>query len=124
MAAIARLAAVSLDTTDPARLADFYRQLLELEVFFESEDFVALKGAGVYLTTQRVTDHEPPSWPNGQVPKQMHLELSVNDLDRAEEEALSIGARKAEQQANPDSWRVFLDPAGHPFCLTTLIPDP
>jgi hypothetical protein len=30
---------------------------------------------------------------------------------------LAIGAVKAERQPKPDRWRVFLDPAGHPFCL-------
>ncbi len=123
MPAIARLAAVSLDAEDPAGLATFYRELLGVDVLFESEDFVALKSAGVLLTMQRVADHRPPDWPTGTTPKQLHLELAVDDLDRAEAEAIAIGARKADTQPSPDSWRVLLDPAGHPFCLTTLIPD-
>jgi hypothetical protein len=57
MAAIARLAAVSLDSSDPVGLATFYRPLLDLEMFRESEDFVALKGAGILITTQRVEAH-------------------------------------------------------------------
>jgi len=123
MAAIGRLAAVSLDTSDPAGLATFYRQLLDLEVMFESDDFVALKGAAVLVTTQRVDDHRPPQWPTGDAPKQLHLELAVDDLETAEAQALAIGARKADIQPAPDNWRVLLDPAGHPFCITTLIPD-
>ncbi len=123
MSAIARLAAVSLDSSDPAGLAAFYGQLLDLEVFFESEDFVALKGAGIYVTVQRVDHHRPPSWPSGDVPKQIHLELAVTDLADAEAKALAIGAVKAEAQPNPDAWRVLIDPAGHPFCITTLIPE-
>jgi hypothetical protein len=123
MTAVARLAAVSLDSSDPAVLAEFYRQLLDLELMFESDDFVALKGAGVYLTTQRVEDHQPPTWPDAGVPKQMHLELAVSDLDAAEAGALALGATKPEAQPNPGTWRVLADPDGHPFCLTTLIPD-
>ena len=123
MAAIARLAAVSLDSSDPVGLSAFYRELLDLEVFFQTEDFVALKGAGMLLTTQRVVDHRPPDWPSGPVPKQMHLELAVTDLDGAEAQALALGAVKAGSQPNPDHWRVLVDPAGHPFCITTLIPD-
>jgi hypothetical protein len=123
MTAIARLAAVSLDSPDPAGLGAFYRQLLDLEVFFESEDFVALKGAAILITVQRVEDHRPPDWPSGPIPKQVHLELAVDDLDAAESRALAVGARKAEMQPAPDKWRVLIDPAGHPFCVTAMIPE-
>jgi hypothetical protein len=123
MVAIARLAAVSLDSPEPSTLAAFYRQLLDLEVMFETEDFVALQGAGILITVQRVTDHRRPDWPEGEVPKQMHLELAVADLDRAEAGAVALGAVKAAHQSAPDTWRVLIDPAGHPFCITTLIPD-
>ncbi len=34
----------------------------------------------------------------------------------------AIEATKAGEQPSPDGWRVLLDPAGHPFCVTTLIP--
>ena len=37
------------------------------------------------------------------------------------ERAEALGARLADPQ--PDSrWRVLLDPAGHPFCITTVVP--
>jgi hypothetical protein len=123
MTAVARLAAVSLDTSDPSGLAEFYRQLLDLEVFFASDDFVALKGAGVLITMQRVDGYVRPDWPAGPVPKQLHLELAVQDLEAAEEGARALGATKADAQPNPDHWRVLLDPDGHPFCITTMIPD-
>ena len=119
-----RLGAVSVDCPDPAALADFYKNVLSLEVMFSSDNFVALHGAGVLLTFQRVADHQPPSWPDGPVPKQLHLELAVSDLDAQETRILALGATKAEIQPNPDSWRVLMDPAGHPFCITKLIPDP
>jgi catechol 2,3-dioxygenase-like lactoylglutathione lyase family enzyme len=120
---IARLAAVSLDAADPAALAAFYRELLGLEVMWDSEDFIALNGSGIYLTVQRVADHQPPDWPTGAAPKQIHLDLAVRELDVAEQAALALGARKADVQPSPERWRVLVDPAGHPFCITTLIPD-
>ena len=120
--ALVRLAGVSLDTDDPHRLADFYRQLLGLEVFLDVDDVVALKGAGFLLTTQRVEGHVPPSWPDGATPKQMHLDIAVDDLEAAESLALSLGATRAARQPCPDEWRVMIDPAGHPFCLTTQAP--
>jgi catechol 2,3-dioxygenase-like lactoylglutathione lyase family enzyme len=123
MAPIARLAAVSLDCSDPQELATFYRALLDLEVMFETEDFIALKGAGIHLTAQRVEEHRVADWPDALVPKQLHLELAVKDLDVAEAEAIKIGATKASSQPSPELWRVLIDPAGHPFCITTLIPD-
>src|ERR1700722_14032020 len=123
MPAVAHLAAVPLDASDPAVLARFYQELLELDVMFESDDFVALQGGGIYLTTQRIADHQPPSWPGGPVPKQLHLELAVDDLEQAEAAAVALGAIKPDDQPSPDRWRVLLDPAGHPFCITTLIPN-
>ncbi len=122
MAAIAKLGAVSLDCDDPAALAQFYIALLAMEVAFESDDFIALQGGPVWLTFQRVAHHEPPTWPEGATPKQLHLELAVDDLDVAEAAALAIGAVKAGTQPSSESWRVLIDPAGHPFCITTLIP--
>ncbi len=122
MAAI-RLAAVSLDSDDPAELAAFWRELLDLTVMFESPDFVALEGADILLTTQRVTGHRPPDWPDVGTPKQLHLELAVDELDATEARAISLGARRADVQPAPGQWRVLLDPAGHPFCITTLIPE-
>ncbi|HTJ68344.1 MAG TPA: VOC family protein [Actinospica sp.] len=120
--ALVRLAGVSLDTDDPHRLADFYQQLLDLEVFLDVDDVVALKGAGFLLTTQRVEGYVPPSWPDGATPKQMHLDIAVDDLEAAESLALSLGATRAAHQPCPDEWRVMIDPAGHPFCLTTQAP--
>ena len=119
-----RLGAISVDCPDPAVLGDFYKNVLSLEVMFSSEDFLALQGSGVLLTFQRVADHQPPTWPDGQVPKQLHLELAVSDLDAQETRILALGATKAGIQPNPDHWRVLIDPAGHPFCITNLIPGP
>lgn len=122
MTKIARLAAVSIDAADPRPVAEFYRRLLELETAFETDDFVALKGAAVLITVQRVADHVVPDWPAASVPKQVHLELAVDDLDAAERLALSLGAVRPEEQPAPEKWVVLVDPAGHPFCLTALIP--
>jgi Glyoxalase-like domain len=123
MTAIARLGAVALDAPDPARLARFYREALDLQIMFENDTFVALKGAGVILTIQQVPDLRPVTWPDGDVPKQIHLELAVADLDASEKAFLDLGATKPGIQPSPDRWRVLIDPAGHPFCVTTLMPE-
>lgn len=123
MTTTARLGAISIDCADPAALASFYQQVLDLEILFESEQFTALKGAAVLLTFQRVADHQPPQWPEGAVPKQLHLELAAADLDAEEARIVGLGATKAETQPNPSGWRVLVDPAGHPFCITNMIPE-
>ena len=79
----------------PRSSSTFYRELLDLEVMFETEDFVALKGAAVLLTVQRV-DRPSTAGLAGHAacPKQVHLELAVSDLDAAE--AGALGARSHE----------------------------
>ncbi|MEV6135279.1 VOC family protein [Nocardia sp. NPDC051990] len=64
----------------------------------------------------------PPTWPNGPTPKHIHLDRCVDDIDVGAAEAVKPGARLADEQPRPDRWRVLLDPAGHPFCLTANIP--
>jgi hypothetical protein len=52
-----------------------------------------------------------------------HLDCAVEDsaqLDELETRAVAIAARRATAQPRPDVWRVALDPAGHPFCLTSV----
>jgi hypothetical protein len=48
----------------------------------------------------------------------MHLEIRVDNLERAVTQAVALGATVAEFQPQEDV-RVCLDPAGHPFCLYT-----
>ncbi|MFE3317493.1 VOC family protein [Nocardia sp. NPDC059195] len=116
--AVARLAAIALDSDDTVRLGYFYRDLLDLAVVYESEELVVLRADGVMITVERVANHRPPDWPADSIPKQLHLDLFVDDLNEAEAAALAIGARKPDTQPAPDKWRVLLDPAGHPFCIT------
>jgi catechol 2,3-dioxygenase-like lactoylglutathione lyase family enzyme len=117
-----RLAAVSLDCADPAELAEFYSRLTGFEVVFSNDDFVALRGH-IYLTLQRVEGYQPPTWPETERAKQIHLDFATDDLDGAQQIAIGLGATLADTQPRPDTWRVLLDPAGHPFCFTTLIPN-
>jgi hypothetical protein len=121
--ALARLGSISLDCADPARLASFWAELLGGEIAFSSHDFVAVKTDRGWISTVRTGDYQPPTWPGGDRPKQIHLDLAVDDLDAAEAEAIRLGARVVAPQPAPDRWRVLLDPAGHPFCLSSQIPE-
>lgn len=109
---------ITIDCADPAELATFWMRMLGGEIVLEKDHVVAVRtddGSGIAAT--RVDDYRPPTWPEGERPKQIHLDLAVADLDAAEAEAIEMGARKAEVQPDPARFRVFLDPAGHPFCL-------
>jgi predicted enzyme related to lactoylglutathione lyase len=67
------------------------------------------------LAVQLAPDHQPPDWPDG-APQQMHLDLTVDDIDSAEAEVLRLGARLLKA-VDDEQFRVYADPAGHPFCL-------
>lgn len=70
------------------------------------------------LAFQRIDDWVAPTWPGGAHPQQFHLDFSVGDIDAAEPRILGFGATRAEHQPSTDGgFRVFVDPAGHPFCL-------
>jgi len=118
-----RLGAISLDCADPLALGDFWAELLGGDVKYRSDNFVAVKLAELWITAVAVDGYRPPTWPGDDRPKQIHLDLAVDDLAAAEDRAVALGATKATTQAAPDRWIVLLDPAGHPFCLTTQIPD-
>ena len=115
--ALARLGLICLDCDDPASLAAFWAALLGGEVTPVDDDVVVVGNKGTPVAALRVPDYRPPTWPGGAIPKQVHLDLSVADLDAAEAEAIRLGARRADEQPRPTRWRVMLDPAGHPFCL-------
>ena len=116
-----RLVGVSLDCADPAELAQFYLQLLGGRVLWSRQSSVGVQVPGLLLIPQRVEDYRPPVWPGASI---VHLDLTAGkQLDEPVKRAIALGARSADPQ--PDSrWAVLLDPAGHPFCITTLAPPP
>jgi predicted enzyme related to lactoylglutathione lyase len=114
--AIARYPAFVLDCPDPEALATFYGALLDWPVK-TSDGWAEIRADyGDCIGFQRVESYRPPQWPGQDVPQQMHLDVNVDDLDEAEKAVMELGATKAEHQPGT-TFRVFLDPAGHPFCL-------
>ncbi len=114
---IGRMHHVVIDCPDPAGLAAFYAELLALPVTYTSDDFVVVAASDRTsgLAFQLAPDHRPPTWPDGAVPQQVHLDIMVDDVPAAEERVLAIGARRLD--AGTEGGSVFADPAGHPFCL-------
>ena len=121
---------VVLDCPDALALGRFYATVLGWELQDGADrDWTTLvpPGGGISpenragrtsLAFQRIDDWVPPTWPGGAHPQQVHLDLSVDDIDAAEPPVLAAGARVHEHQPSTNGgFRVYLDPSGHPFCL-------
>jgi catechol 2,3-dioxygenase-like lactoylglutathione lyase family enzyme len=122
--AVGRFDMVVLDCPDPQALATFYAGLLGQEIADDGDDsWQSLRGngSGVRLGFQRATNYVAPQWPDGP-PQQMHLDLTVDSFVTAHEGALALGATALSPTSAPGAektsgFRVYADPAGHPFCL-------
>lgn len=114
--AIGELFDVVFDCPDPAVLAGFYREVVGGELVDVEPDWVSLvTPGGRRVSFQRVQGYRAPRWPGQDSPQQAHLDVVVPDLDVAEPVVLALGAVLLD--ASPPGFRVFADPAGHPFCL-------
>ena len=117
--AIARFPGLVIDCPDSRALAEFYGAMLGWDVKVdEDDDWAEIRPAdrSDCISFQQVADYRPPAWPGQDAPQQMHLDVIVDDLDEGEAAVLELGATKHETQPGT-TFRVFLDPAGHPFCL-------
>jgi hypothetical protein len=111
---------VTLDCDDPGVLASFYQRATGYELSNESTDEFAgiTSDDGLFIGFQRVANYGAPSWPTQNNPQQFHLDFVVDNLDDAEAALMELGATKPRCQPDASKWRVLLDPAGHPFCIT------
>lgn len=114
---VASLAMITLDCDDPAKAAAFWSGVLGWELTHSGEDYAMLSGPSHVLGFGRVAGYQPPHWPNERGSKQFHLDLAVPDVAAAEARCVELGARVPDHQPG-ETWRVLLDPSGHPFCLT------
>ena len=120
--AVAQGVFVTLDCADPRPLGEFWAAMLGGDVVYASATTVAARAGNTSIVAFKIGDYAPPTWPDHAVPKQIHLDLAVTDLDAAAAEAERLGARPAQFQPSLEHRRILLDPAGHPFCLTTQVP--
>ena len=121
---------------DARALAEFYRRLLGFEYRPGDEpppagqpdprgqDWLVLRDpAGVtQLAFQQVARLPPATWPEGPIPQQLHLDLTVPDnaeLDEQHHRALGLGARLLRDRSDDpeEPLRVYADPSGHTFCI-------
>ncbi|NMO89876.1 VOC family protein [Actinomycetospora sp. TBRC 11914] len=124
------------DAVDARGLAEFYRRLLGLRYRAGDEppapgepdpraaEWLALRDAQgrPLLAFQPVATLPPVTWPDGEQPQRMHLDLTVpttDDLERQHRRALELGAQLVlDASADPEEpLYVYKDPSGHPFCI-------
>jgi catechol 2,3-dioxygenase-like lactoylglutathione lyase family enzyme len=110
------LFAVTIDAPDASALARFYADLMGMELSYEGPEGALIAGAGKSVMFQQIGEYNPPRWPDPAHPQQAHLDVIVDDLDTGEARALELGASRLA--GGGTTFRVFADPAGHPFCLT------
>ncbi len=93
-------------------------EVLGMRVNEDSADWVVIgREPGLReLAFQRVEHWLPPRWPDPEHPEQEHLDIRVDDVDAAERAVVALGATRVHG-VHEDGFRVFTDPAGHPFCL-------
>jgi catechol 2,3-dioxygenase-like lactoylglutathione lyase family enzyme len=132
---------VVLDGTDIRVLAEFYRRLLGLhyrpgdeppadgQPDPQGEDWLVLRatGGGCQLAFQQVAELPEATWPDGPVPQQLHLDLSVPTAEALavqHQRATSLGARLLRDlsQDPEEPIYIYADPAGHPFCIFVAAP--
>jgi catechol 2,3-dioxygenase-like lactoylglutathione lyase family enzyme len=114
---IGRLRSTVIDCPDPRALAAFYSELLGMHVVVDEDDWVKIRNDSdaPAIAFQKAPELRRPDWPDPAQPQQFHLDVEVDDIELAEKRALAIGATKLD--GGGDDFRVYADPAGHPFCL-------
>jgi hypothetical protein len=123
----------AIDTIDCRGLADFYRELAGWRYRPGDEppadgpddaDWLVLVDSDGQrkLAFQQVDRLEPTTWPEHDVPMQMHLDFSVSSaeaLAHTRDRALALGARILLDRTDDEDEALYVlaDPSGHPFCL-------
>lgn len=132
---------VVLDCIDARALAEFYRRLLGLhyrpgdepppagQPDLRGQDWLVLRlpTGGMQVAFQQVAGLPAVTWPEGEHPQMLHLDLTVPDLadlGAQHTQALALGARLLRDRSDDpeEPLRVYADPAGHPFCIFVAPP--
>jgi len=114
---IGRLSSAVFDCPGPRAPARFYSEVLGVPITADEGDWVDIGDVRTgRIGFQLAPDHVPPHWPDPHRPQQVHLDIRVDgDVEEAERKVLALGAVRLS--ASERNFRVYADPAGHPFCL-------
>jgi len=103
---------IVLDCTDPQKLAEFWSQALGYAVSGFADQWGMMKGPhdGDVFLQQKVP--EPKTGKN-----RLHLDVRSQDFATAVEQALALGATRADDIYAGGRWQVLRDPEGNEFCI-------
>jgi hypothetical protein len=109
--AVAGVAALAVDCREPTALAGWWSRLLGGRVEVDDDGGATLHTPdGLAIDFFRVP--EPKTAKN-----RLHLDLRSTDLAAATEQAVALGATRADDIYDGDQWQVLRDPEGNEFCL-------
>ena len=112
---------IVFDAADLQAESAFWAGILGGHVFKDDDWHSVIDSAGEWrIGVQLAPNHVPPEWPDGTQQQQVHLDLHVEDVRAAHDEALALGARLLQPAPDldaPEGHKVYADPAGHPFCI-------
>ena len=131
-----RIIQIVIDCVSPRKMAEFYHQLFGLE-YAEGheppapgqpdptgEDWLNLRNpyGGIDLAFQAVDRLPRTTWPEDDIPQQLHLDTAVADFDSLvyhKDRALKLGATVLDDRSDDplEALWVLADPEGHPFCI-------
>ncbi|WP_405732251.1 VOC family protein [Streptomyces sp. NBC_01537] len=119
---IGTLYCVVIDCPDPLALAVFYQRMLGWELDDSDPISPSLTSEnGMQIGFQIVGAYRAPLWPDPDRPQQFHLDFDAGtlaDVEAKHEQVVAWGAAFVRDSGGRQKgFRVFSDPAGHPFCL-------
>lgn len=115
-----KIFSIVIDCKNSEELSDFYSNMLGWKKINKDPEYIAVISPNNYpiLLFQENENYIAPIYPASKYGQQqmIHLDFSVEDIDKGVAHAISCGAILSEYQFS-DSWKVLIDPAGHPFCI-------
>jgi len=110
---------LTVDAVNPARLAEFWAQLLEWSTHVDDDGAVWIEppGGGPDILFLTSTDER-----HGK--NRLHLDLRPDDRDAEVARALALGATHVDiGQDGTETWVVLADPEGNEFCILRALPE-
>jgi len=109
--AVSGIAALVIDCADPPVLARWWSRLTGGEVDVDADGDATLRTSiGLVIDFLQVPETKA-------VKNRLHIDLRTTDLAAATEQALRLGAARADDLYSGGSWQVLRDPEGNEFCL-------